>query len=98
MTSEDGQRLRATEAADGFLQPFRTIVQRGVPVRIVYGSDDIFWTEFQRAAEGRLGRVLEKAGDTVEVDTVPGIIRGFTSVRIQDLSVQNIVDWVKARG
>lgn len=85
----------ATDAAPGFLEPIKRLVQRGVPIRIVYGESDIFWTEFQKAAEGRLGQILERAGDLMRVETVPGIIRGFTSVRIQEACNQHVLDFVE---
>ena len=92
---EEGKEMRATEAANGFIRPLRTVVQRGVPTRIIFGENDIFWTEFLRAKEGRLGQILDRAGSSIEVSTVPGVVRGFTSVRIQDLSIESILAWVK---
>ncbi len=85
-----------TEAAAGFVEPLRALARRGIPTRMIFGRDDIFWTEFERAREGRLGHILDRA-ETIEVQTVPGIVRGFTSVRIQDLTMESIVQWVQER-
>ncbi len=94
-TDDTGERRAATEAADGFLRPLRTLAQHGVPVRMVFGTNDIFWTEYEHALQGRLGQVIDKAGDTIQVDTVPGVVRGFTSIRIQEASQDNIIAWAK---
>lgn len=87
-------RASATDPAPGFVGPLRALTERGIPIRIVFGEDDIFWTEFQRAAEGRMGRLLDQAGVGVDVRTVPGVVRGFTSLRIQEVTADEILDWV----
>jgi pimeloyl-ACP methyl ester carboxylesterase len=85
----------ATDATMGFLEPFRTLAQRRVPMRLVFGDQDMFWTEFEKAAEGRLGHVLERAGAGIDVRTVPGVVRGFTSLRIQELVFDQVYEWVE---
>lgn len=87
----------ATDATIEFLQPFRTLAQRGVPMRLVFGDQDMFWIEYQKAAEGRLGQVLERAGAGVDVRTVPGVVRGFTSLRIQELVLEQVTAFVEER-
>jgi hypothetical protein len=39
--------------------------------------------------------VLERAGSGIEVRTVPGVVRGFTSLRIQDLVADEVYEWVE---
>ena len=85
----------ATDATMGFLEPFRALAQRRVPMRLVFGDQEMYWTEFEKAAEGRLGQVLERAGSGIEVRTVPGVVRGFTSLRIQDLVADEAYEWVE---
>lgn len=85
----------ATDATMGFLEPFRALAQRRVPMRLVFGDQEMYWTEFEKAAEGRLGQVLERAGSGIEVRTVPGVVRGFTSLRIQDLVADEVYEWVE---
>jgi len=84
-----------TDAATAFLEPLRLLAQRRVPMRLVYGDQDMFWTEFKKAEEGRLGQVLQRAGSGIEVRTVPGVVRGFVSVRIQDISMQSVLEFVE---
>ncbi len=84
----------SVEAAPGFVEPLRELVRRGIPARMIFGLDDMYWTEFERAREGRLGEILDGA-DTIDVHTVPGVIREFTSVRIQDLTIEGIVQWAE---
>jgi len=90
----DGQAL-PTDPSPSFLEPFRTLAQRRTPMLVLFGEDDIFWTEWQTATDGRLGRILERAGDGIRVETVPGIVRGFTSLRIQSLASDRVIEWVE---
>jgi len=83
------------DADPGFHRPLRRLLSDGVPVRFLYGDDDFFWTEFQEASEARLGRELERFADLVAVEVVPGVVRGFLSVRIQDIVIKTSVAWVE---
>ncbi len=78
------RNAEAFEAAEGFLTPLRALTGRGVPVRIVFGEDDYLWAQFQKAAEGRLGKLLGQAGDLVEVEVVPGVVRGLVTLDVQE--------------
>lgn len=83
------------DAAPGFQRPLRQLLSDGVPVQMLFGEDDFFWTEFQEARNGRLGEVLSQHSDLLEVETVPGIVRGFLSVRVQDAVINSVVSWVE---
>jgi pimeloyl-ACP methyl ester carboxylesterase len=84
-----------SDAAPDFYGPVKQLLTDGVPLRFLYGTDDFFWTQFQEARSGRLGEVLDKHADLVEVDTVPGILRGFLSVRVQTAAISSVVDWAE---
>jgi len=83
------------DADAGFHRPLRRLLTDGVPVRFLYGEDDFFWTEFQEAAEGRLGADLDRYAELIELETVPGVVRGFLSVRVQDLVIESSLGWVE---
>ncbi len=96
----EGEKQEAQEtrgAAPGFHRPLRQLLADGVPVHFLYGTDDFFWTEFQEARAGRLGEALAQHEDLVEVETAPGTVRGFLSVRVQNLVIDSVVDWVERR-
>ena len=85
------------DAAPGFQRPLRQLLSDGVPGHMLFGTDDFFWTEFQEARSGRLGEVLDQHPDLLEIETVPGIVRGFLSVRVQDLVINSVVNWVEGK-
>ncbi|MFV2000150.1 MAG: alpha/beta fold hydrolase [Acidimicrobiia bacterium] len=87
---------QAKEASPGFRRPLRNLLSDGVPVHFLYGLDDFYWTEFEHATRGRLGEDLERFSDFVDVETVPGTVRGFPSIRVQELVIDSAVTWVKA--
>ncbi len=77
------------------LDPLDQMVDRGVPVLVAYGLDDPLLREFDRAAEGRLGTILDRAGDTVEViRDLPGTIHGFPAVDGQEAFLSLSFEWI----
>jgi pimeloyl-ACP methyl ester carboxylesterase len=94
--SESQSMERAQGASRGFLSPLRRLLADGVPVHFLFGTDDFYWTEFNLAAEGRLGDDLDTFKDLVDIRTVPGILRGFPSVRVQNLAIESVVDWAQS--
>jgi len=87
---------RVREASPGFRGPLRDLLSDGVPVHFLYGLDDFYWTEFQHATQGQLGEDLERFPDLVDIETVPGTVRGFPSIRVQELVIDSAVTWVGA--
>jgi alpha/beta superfamily hydrolase len=77
------------------LEPLDVMVDRGVPVLIAYGVDDPLLREFDRAREGKLGSILERAGESVQVARdLPGVIHGFPAVDGQEAFVSLAHDWI----
>ncbi len=80
------------------LDPLDTMVKRGVPVLVVFGDKDPLLGEWQRASTGRLGSILDRAGDQVEViDDLPGVVHGFLGIDVQDRFLALTTDWIRAR-
>lgn len=94
---ETPRRDPSRDAAPDFHKPLRRLLSDGVPVHLLFGTDDFFWSQFQDAATGRLGEDLDRFGDLIEVETIPGTLRGFLSLRVQDLSIECVTDWVVER-
>jgi len=86
----------AREASSGFRRPLRKLLSDGVPVHFFFGLDDFYWTEFEHATRGRLGEDLKQFSDLVDIETVPGTVRGFPSIRVQELVIDSVLKWVGA--
>ena len=78
-------------------RPFRSLVERGVPILQVFGDDDSSYVDYLAAASGPLADALEAAGDRVQVLTIPGKVHGFLTPPIQDAVVQTVVAWAAKR-
>ena len=77
------------------LDPLDTMVERGVPVLFVYGTEDPLAAEFRRASAGRLGEIITRSNGGVQlVDDIEGLVHGFPSVPVQEAFFDLAVDWV----
>lgn len=95
MRSRDESR-EATDlswVSDRFLSPLRRLIEREIPILIVYGEDSESLRELRRAQSGPLGEVLRSARRPVEVVTLPGQIHGFSDLRSQQRVIDSIVEW-----
>lgn len=92
-------RLRVGSRAEGegvaspkFTEPLMNLLERRIPVLILYGDAEESYQEFRQARRGRLAALLEGADATVS--TLPGSVHGFTSVEIQDAVLDVVADWL----
>lgn len=94
MRSHDESREAAdlSWVSDRFISPLRRLIDREIPVLIVYGDDSESYREFRRAQSETLGELLRSAGDRIEVVTLPGQIHGFSDL----LSQQRVIDAVES--
>ncbi|MDQ3782497.1 MAG: hypothetical protein M3349_06105 [Actinomycetota bacterium] len=93
-----GQQRTPPELAGvspGFLQPLRHLVERAVPIRIMWGTEDFLYREFLDGTKGRLGQLLERGGDSIEQTIVEGKVRGFGTVPIQQAVIDETVTWAQ---
>ncbi len=97
-SGEAPQGRSARDASLKFQRPLRALLEGGVPVRLLFGDADPFFTEFQEARAGRLGEFLDQHHDLVDVEIVSGKVRGFLTVSAQDASIRSVVDWVERQG
>ncbi|HEX2030312.1 MAG TPA: alpha/beta fold hydrolase [Actinomycetota bacterium] len=74
------------------------LVQRRVPILVIYGETDAHLAHFRRAASsGPLADVLARAGDLFEVRTLGGEIEGFATLEAQEAVLGMIHEWVLRR-
>jgi dienelactone hydrolase len=96
-----GHRVRPGRASEpawvsrNFRRELGALVDRGVPVLVVYGEDDPYRGDFDVARAGALGEVITRAGARVEVTVVPGRIHGLTSIATQDATLAAVETWVR---
>lgn len=79
----------------GFLHPMRSLVERKLPVRIMWGTEDFLYREFLEGMDGKLGQLMERAGDQIQQTVVEGKVRGFGTVPIQQAVIEETVTWAK---
>lgn len=80
-----------------FLAPFRTAVEKGIPMLLLYGREDGYYQDFERARGGPLKDLLEQAGDSIDVIVVEGRVHGFTTVRAQQRAKEVVTEWLVHR-
>lgn len=80
--------------ADRLVEQVGALTQHQVPLLVLYGDSELFYREFQEARAGRLGPVLDRGGDSVDIQTLPGEIHGFTSIASQDGTIAAVHAWV----
>ncbi|MGH2770590.1 MAG: alpha/beta fold hydrolase [Actinomycetota bacterium] len=84
----------ASRVSRKFLDSLDALVERRIPVLIVYGDQDSDYREFRRAQAGRLGKILERAAGRVEVRVAPGQVHGFTTLGAQETTLEIIEEWL----
>lgn len=88
-THDDGGRV-----SRGFLEPLEATVRRQTPTLMIYGEDDAYYDEFQRARSGRLGRVLDSAGGVVTLHVIPDRFFGLPQVEVQQVAMESFTAWL----
>jgi pimeloyl-ACP methyl ester carboxylesterase len=67
-----------------FLAPLDGILKRKIPVTFIFGTEDNDYADFLEGRNGRLGEVLDAAGDLVTVHTIDPTIQAFSTVHAQN--------------
>lgn len=73
-----------------FLAEMEGLVDRRVPISVIFGEADDLFGDFDRARTGPLGELMTRAGAACELTVVPGKLHGFTSVTSQDAGLRII--------
>lgn len=91
--SRDGTKQEASELSNQFFDPLRTLIEADLPVMIVYGRKDDFFADFERALNGPLGKILERAGDRTTLTILDEHAANVASVEAQQNMVAMITGW-----
>ncbi|MDQ3974585.1 MAG: alpha/beta fold hydrolase [Actinomycetota bacterium] len=78
-----------------FLRPLQRLVEREIPVLIVYGTTDDFYDDFNRGLSKGLGELLAQAGDLITLILVEGTVHGLGSLEIQDAVAAAVERWLR---
>lgn len=76
------------------LRDLTSVLERAVPLLFIYGENDSAYQEFLAAREGAFGRLLQRAGDAVEVRVIPGVLHGWASIPAGEAAVDLMTEWV----
>ncbi len=64
----------------------------------MFGTDDLHYREFLAAYEHNLAEIIERAGSTIRIVTIPGRLHGFTDVAVQEASIDLVRTWAETLG
>lgn len=72
------------------------LIERRIPLLIIYGADHDFRPDFDSEMENGLRAAIKEAGGSVRVDIVPDRLdaRGLASLESQALLVSKVVPWL----
>jgi pimeloyl-ACP methyl ester carboxylesterase len=77
-----------------FLEGVTSLIDRRIPMLFVYGTLDESYPDFEEARKGRLGRILDEAGASVEIAVLPGQVHGFTQTETQSEIIRIVGSWI----
>ncbi|OFV80763.1 MAG: hypothetical protein A2W26_04920 [Acidobacteria bacterium RBG_16_64_8] len=81
--------------SEPLIRQLSVITQRRIPMLLMYGEEEIFYRDFSEARSGPLQPILARGNGTIEVQTVPGVLHGFTSLAVQDETVERTMRWIR---
>lgn len=76
------------------LDDLERLVEREIPVLLFFGSDDAALEDWRRGIGGRLGRILERAGDLVRLEIVQGRYHALPAMEVQPALIGAIERWL----
>jgi pimeloyl-ACP methyl ester carboxylesterase len=91
-----GNGAAATDGrmSEKFAAHLRRAVERGVPMLFLYGKSDGFYEEFVEAQRGPLRSLFESARAPLHVETVEGVLHGFTTLAVQEAAIERTMAWL----
>jgi pimeloyl-ACP methyl ester carboxylesterase len=78
-----------------FLRQLENLADREVPVLLAYGDEDPLLREFDRARDGKLGRIIADSSVIDVQRDLPGVIHGFPTIPGQEAFLTSTIDWIE---
>jgi acyl carrier protein/alpha-beta hydrolase superfamily lysophospholipase len=79
-----------------YLDAMSRAVDAGMPILLLYGSDDEVFPDFDRARTGELGQLLCRAGKRATLRLTDERIHGYLTVSGQEAGSDAVVEWLDA--
>ena len=86
---------RARGVSDQFRAGLARLRTRRTPLLFLYGRDENFYKEFERACRGELTDLLTGNESVVAVEIVEGVIHGFTTLAVQEQVMARALSWIE---
>lgn len=83
------ERPKQAHASPQFLEPMATLLQSQVPVLLLYGRGDDFFSSFERSLKGRLGQLID-ASPSVSVRITDESLAGLASIETQEIVLNEV--------
>jgi pimeloyl-ACP methyl ester carboxylesterase len=95
-TTQDTREQRADFhwVSPSIVDQLSGLVDRDVPVLLLFGDEDDFYADFQRGLPGPVGRVLDRAGELVTLSLVPGKVHGLATSWGQEAVLDRVDEWL----
>ncbi len=90
-----GRSEDPTDASPHYLDFMETAVQRQLPLLVLFGRPGDNHDGFQRALEGSLGELFERADCSVTVQLKDCEVHGFLSLRSQQTTMVAVEEWLE---
>jgi hypothetical protein len=81
-----------------FLDQLAGLAAARTPTLLIYGTDENDYHEFQEARAGRLGSVIDGAGEALVVEVIPGSVHALDRVEVQAAVIDRIEEWLGESG
>ena len=79
-----------------FRDDLEALFRSDVSLFLLYGDEDLFGEDFERAAAGPICDLLEQHRSLVEVKTIEGQLHGFAATELQEVVVHELERWMGA--
>jgi pimeloyl-ACP methyl ester carboxylesterase len=83
-----------TWVSGAFVHGLTSLVERDLPTLLLYGTEDEEFLDFEEFRAGRVGRLVDRAKRSLEINILPGRVHGFTRIDSQVVTVEAISDWI----
>ncbi len=86
---------RARGVSDQFRAGLAHLLARRTPLFFLYGREESFYEEFERARRGELRDLLTGHESAVAVEIVEGVVHGFTTLAVQEQVMAQALSWIQ---
>jgi pimeloyl-ACP methyl ester carboxylesterase len=70
------------------------VIRRGIPILLVYGDEDDYYKDFVLDQNERLGSIIERGADVVDLQVLPGKVHSFHTLDLQEQLRSLVYEWL----